>query len=145
MFAALIPVALVVLALSSVLVESQPGRTAEAAATGPTQATIPFNTGTASGTITVYVGPGTEGPNQTHLYLNSAKGLPYDAAQITIEFTLPADNLGPITATVQRDGPGHYLDLPLPLTFPGTWTLSVTIRSDNFDETTVTVPVKISP
>ena len=138
-------VALVVLALSSVLVESQPGRTAEAAATGPTQATIPFNTGTASGTITVYVGPGTEGPNQTHLYLNSAKGLPYDAAQITIEFTLPADNLGPITATVQRDGPGHYLDLPLPLTFPGTWTLSVTIRSDNFDETTVTVPVKISP
>ena len=138
-------VALVVLALSSVLVESQPGRTAEAAATGPTQATVPFNTGTASGTLTIYVGPGTEGPNQTHLYLNNAKGLPYDAAQITIEFTLPADNLGPITATVQRDGPGHYLDLPLPLTFPGTWTLSVTIRSDDFDETTVTVPVKISP
>ena len=44
-----------------------------------------------------------------------------------------------------HDGPGHYLDQPLALTFPGTWTLSVTIRSDDFDETTVTVPVKISP
>ena len=138
-------VALVVLGFSSVLVESQPGRTAEAELNGPTQATIAFNTGTVSGTLEVYVGPGTEGANQTHLYLNNAKGLPYDAAQITVEFTLPADNLGPLTATVERDGPGHYVDQPLALTFPGTWTLSVTIRSDDFDETTVTVPVKISP
>ncbi|HET9173590.1 MAG TPA: copper resistance protein CopC [Actinospica sp.] len=138
-------VALVVLAISSILVESQPGRTAEAAQTGPTNATVPFDTGTASGTITIYVGPGTEGANQAHLYLNNAKGLPYDAAQITLRFTLPAQKLGPLTATVVRDGPGHYVDQPLALSFPGTWTLSVTIRSDDFDETTVTVPVKISP
>jgi copper transport protein len=138
-------VALIVLALSSVLVESLPGRTAESELSGPTQATVAFNTGTVTGTLEVYVGPGTEGPNQTHLYLDNAKGLPYDAAQITVEFTLPADNLGPITATVVHDGPGHYVDRALAMTFPGTWTLSVTIRSDNFDETTVSVPVKISP
>lgn len=138
-------VALVVLALSSILVESQPGRTAEAAQSGPTNATLAFDTGTASGTITIYVGPGTEGPNQAHLYLNNAKGLPYDAAQITLSFTLPAQKLGPLTATVVRDGPGHYLDQPLTLGFPGTWTLNVTIRSDNFDETTLSLPVKISP
>jgi len=138
-------VALIVLAISSILVESQPGRTAEAAQTGPTNATLAFNTGTASGTITVYVGPGTEGPNQAHFYLNNAKGLPYDAAQITLQFTLPAQKLGPLTATVVRDGPGHYLDQPLTLSLPGTWTLSVTIRSDDFDETTVSIPVRISP
>ena len=138
-------VALIVLAFSSVLVESLPGRTAEAELNGPTQATVAFNTGNVTGTLEVYVGPGTEGPNQTHLYLNNAKGLPYDAAQITVEFTLPADNLGPLTATVVHDGPGHYVDQALDMTFPGTWTLSVTIRSDTFDETTVTVPVKISP
>lgn len=138
-------VVLVVLALSSVLVESQPGRTAQAALSGPTQATVQFDTGTASGSLTAYVGPGTEGPNQAHLYLSNTKGLPYDAAQVTVEFTLPAQNLGPLTATIVHDGPGHYLDQPLALTFPGTWTMSVTIRSDAFDETTVTVPVKISP
>jgi len=138
-------VALVVLALSSILVESQPGRTEQAAQTGPTQATLAFNTGTASGTITVYVGPGTEGQNQAHLYLNNAKGLPYDAAQLTLQFSLPAQDLGPLTATVEHDGPGHYVDEPLALGFPGTWTLSVTIRSDDFDETTLTVPVRISP
>jgi copper transport protein len=138
-------VVLVVLAFSSVLVESQPGRTAEAAQSGPTQATVPFDTGTASGTLTVYVGPGTEGPNQAHLYLDDTKGFPYDAAQVTVEFTLPAQNLGPLQATIEHDGPGHYLDEPLALTFPGNWTMSVTIRSDTFDETTVAVPVKISP
>ena len=138
-------VALVVLAFSSVLVESLPGRTAETEINGPTETTVAFNTGTVSGTLEVYVGPGTEGANQTHLYLDNAKGLPYDAAQIIVAFTLPADNLGPLTATVVHDGPGHYVDQPLDMTFPGTWTLSVTIRSDNFDETTVTVPVKISP
>ena len=137
-------VALVVLVFSSILVESQPGRTAEAAQTGPTQATVAFHTGTVSGTLTVYVGPGTEGPNQAHLYLNDSKGLPYDAAQLTMAFSLPSENLAALNATVVHDGPGHYIDQPLDLTFPGTWTLSVTIRSDDFDETTVAVPVKIS-
>jgi copper transport protein len=138
-------IALVVLVFSAILVESQPGRTAEAQLSGPTQATVQYDTGAASGSLTIYVGPGTVGPNQAHLYLNNAKGLPYDAAQVTISFTLASEKVGPLDATVEHDGPGHYLDQPLALTFPGSWTLSVTIRSDNFDETTVTVPVTISP
>jgi len=138
-------IALVVLVFSSILVESQPGRTAEAAQSGPTSATVQFDTGSATGSLTVYVGPGTEGPNQAHLYVNDAKGLPYDAAQLTLQFTLPSEKLGPLQATVVHDGPGHYVDQPLALGFPGTWTMSVTIRSDDFDETTVTIPVKISP
>lgn len=136
-------IALIVLVFSSILVESQPGRTAEAEQTGPTQATVQFNTGTVTGSLTVYVGPGTEGANQAHVYLNNSKGLPYDAAQLTISFTLPSEKVGPLNATVIHDGPGHYVDQPLALTFPGRWTMSVTIRSDNFDETTVNVPVTI--
>jgi copper transport protein len=138
-------VALVILGISSVLVGSQPGRTVQAAQTGPTNVTLDYDTGTASGTITIYVGPGTEGRNQTHLYLNDAKGLPYTAAELTVQFTLPAQKVGPLNATVVRDGPGHYVDQPVTLSFPGTWTMSVTIRSDDFDETTLNVPVKISP
>lgn len=136
-------VVLLVLVFSAILVESQPGRTAEAAQTGPTQATVRFDTGTASGSLIVDVGPGTVGPNQAHLYLDDAKGLPYDAAQVTITFTLASEKVGPLTATVTHDGPGHYVDQPLSLAFPGKWTMSVTIRSDEFDETTVSVPVTI--
>jgi len=138
-------IALVVLVFSSILVESQPGRNAEAQQSGPTQATVKFDTGDATGSLTVYVGPGTEGPNQAHLYLNNAKGLPYDAAELTITFTLASEKVGPLAATVVHDGPGHYVDQPLALGFPGDWTMSVTIRSDNFDETTVNVPVSVSP
>jgi len=136
-------VALIVLVFASILVESQPGRTAETEQTGPSQATLQFDTGTASGSLTVYVGPGTVGSNQAHLYLNNAKGLPYDATQVTITFTLPSEKVGPLNATVVHDGPGHYVDQPLSLTFPGRWTMKVTIRSDEFDETTLSVPVTI--
>lgn len=138
-------VALVVLGCSSVLVASQPGRSAEAAATGPTEAEVSFDTGKASGTLSVYFGPGRVGQNQAHLYLDSSKGLPYDAAQLTMQFSLPSARLGPQDATVIHDGPGHYINTPIDLTFAGEWTLSVTIRSDDFDETTVRIPVRISP
>jgi len=138
-------VALVVLVFSSILVESEPGRTAQAAASGPTTADLTFHTGTVSGTLSVFLSPGKVGLNQAHLYLDDGKGLPYDAAELTMRFSLSSAKLGPMNATVVHDGPGHYIDTPIDLTFPGEWTLSVTIRSDDFDETTLTVPIKISP
>ena len=138
-------VALIVLVFSSILVESEPGRTAEAAAAGPTSSTVAFETGTVSGTLSYYLGPGKVGLNQAHLYLDNSKGLPYDAAQLTIQFSLASAKLGPENATVVHDGPGHYIDTPIDLTFAGEWTMSVTIRSDDFDETTVNLPIKISP
>jgi copper transport protein len=138
-------VAMVVLVFSSILVASEPGRAAQAAAAGPTQADLSFDTGKASGTLSVFFSPGKVGLNQAHLYLDNSKGLPYDAAELTMQFSLASAKLGPMNATVVHDGPGHYIDTPIDLTFPGEWTLSVTIRSDDFDETTVTVPIKISP
>lgn len=138
-------VAMVVLVFSSILVASEPGRAAQAAAAGPTQADLSFDTGKASGTLSVFFSPGKVGLNQAHLYLDNSKGLPYDAAELTMQFSLASAKLGPMNATVIHDGPGHYIDTPIDLTFPGEWTLSVTIRSDDFDETTVTVPIKISP
>jgi copper transport protein len=133
--------AVAILAVSSLLVESEPGRTV---ATGPTDVTVQFNTGTASGSVLVYVSPAALGLNQAHMYLSDAKGLPYDPAQVTADFVLPAQNLGPLPLTVEQDGPGHYLDVPVVLNFRGTWELEITIRSDNFDETTIRVPVNIS-
>jgi copper transport protein len=134
-------VAIAILAVSSLLVESEPGRTAE---TGPTDTTVQFDTGTASGSILVYVAPATLGPNQAHIYISTPKGLPYDPAQVTADFVLPAQNLGPLTLHVEQDGPGHYLDVPVVLDFRGTWELEITIRSDDFDETTIRVPVNVS-
>jgi hypothetical protein len=42
------------------------------------------------------------------------------------------------------NGPGHYVDQPTVLSVTGQWQVSITIRSDDFDETTVRVPVPVS-
>ena len=134
-------IALLILAASSILVESEPGRQV---AQGPTDVTVPFNTGTVTGSVLVVVSPATLGQNQMHLYISGANGLPYSPAQVTATFTLPSAGIGPLTSAVEQDGPGHFVDLPVSLGFRGTWTLAITVRSDNFDETTLDVPVTIS-
>ena len=134
-------VAMLILAASSILVESAPGRIE---AQGPTDATLAFNTGTVSGSVLVVVSPAVLGLNQMHLYFSGTNGLPYSPVQVTASFTLPSAGIGPLSTTVEQDGPGHFLDLPVSLGFRGTWTLAITVRSDNFDETTLYVPVTVS-
>lgn len=134
-------VAVAILGVSSLLVESEPGRTAT---TGPTSVTVPFDTGTVAGSVVVFVSPATLGPNQAHIYISDSKGLPYAPAQLTADFVLPAQNLGPLTLRMENDGAGHFVNLPVLLEFRGTWDLDLTIRSDTFDETTIRVPVDVS-
>lgn len=134
-------IAMLVLAASSILVESEPGRLE---VQGPTSVTVPFDTGTAKGSVLVVVSPATLGLNQIHLYFSGTNGLPYTPAQVTATFTLPAEGIGPLSTTVEADGPGHFVDLPISLGFRGTWTLALTVRSDTFDETTLDVPVTVS-
>jgi copper transport protein len=134
-------VGMLILAASSILVESAPGRLE---VQGPTDVSVPFDTGTVTGSVLVVVSPATLGLNQVHLYFSGANGLPYTPVQVAATFTLSADGIGPLATAMQQDGPGHFLDPPVSLGFRGTWTLAITVRSDNFDETTVYVPVTVS-
>jgi copper transport protein len=139
-------VALIVLAATAIVVDSVPGRGANGLATQPgsTDISVAFNTGTASGTVLVLVEPGKIGPNQTHLLLEDTKGEPYSPVELTVAYSLPAKNIGPIDSKVTINGPGHYVDQPTTLSFTGQWVVAITIRSDAFDETTVRVPVPVS-
>ena len=47
----------------------------------------------------------------------------------------------PVTLTAQ--GPGTYLSTSAIVTLTGQWQLQITIRSDAFDETTVTLTVSV--
>ncbi len=139
-------VALIVLAATAVVVDSVPGRGANGLATQPgsTDISVAFNTGTASGTVLVLVEPGKVGPNQTHLLFEDTKGEPYSPVEVTVAYSLPAKSIGPIDSKVTINGPGHYVDTPTTLSFTGQWVVAITIRSDDFDETTVRVPVPVS-
>ncbi len=140
-------IALIVLAATAIVVNTVPGRGANGLATQPgsTNVSLPFNTGTASGIVLIVVEPGKIGPNQSHLLIENTKGEPYSPVQVAVSYALPSSGIGPIKSKVIPNGPGHYVDQPTTLNVAGQWQVAITIRSDDFDETTVRVPFTVTP
>ena len=56
---------------------------------------------------------------------------------------LPARNIGPLPVALTPAGPGRYQASAATFTFTGQWQLRITVRSDDFDETTVVVSVTV--
>lgn len=104
-----------------------------------------FNTGAPGGrgAINVVVTPARLGPNQLRIVVTSSSGRPYRPQQIQAELSLPARGIGPLPAKLTAGRAGTYLSAPVVVTITGQWQLSITIRSDAFDETTVNIGVPI--
>ncbi|TVZ03478.1 copper resistance protein CopC [Trebonia kvetii] len=140
--AAELAVAAVILACTAVLVNTATGRDTYAPAVSASQA---FETGGPGGTGTVHVfaTPAKLGPNSIQVYLTTAGGRAFVPAQITAALYFPARNLGPLPVTLIRTAPGQYRTDSAAVTFTGQWTLQIVVRSDAFDETSVTFPLAI--
>jgi copper transport protein len=140
----LIEVAIViaVLAVTAVLVNTP---TARETYRPPASAKAAFNTGgpQGTGTVSVLVTPDRLGPNQIRVSVTNDKGQPYRPQQAEAVLALPERNLGPLPVKLTAQGPGTYLSAPTVVTITGQWQLRITIRSDAFDETTVTIPVSV--
>jgi copper transport protein len=111
----------------------------------PASAKTAFNTGgpQGTGTVSFLVTPDRLGPNQIRLSVTNDKGQPYRPQQVDAVLALPERNLGPLPVKLTAQGPGTYLSAPTVVTITGQWQLRITIRSDAFDETTVTIPVAV--
>ncbi|MGW1674002.1 copper resistance CopC/CopD family protein [Streptomyces sp. NPDC002324] len=147
-------VAVAVLVVTTMLTSTPPARTASAAGSaprGPAAAaespapgrpltlTIPFDTGgrtaNAQGTAAVSLLPAATGGRTVKLRLTGADGRPADVPEAALAFTLPAENLGPLGVTLRPDGAGRWAgEVRLPLA--GRWTVSLTVRSSDIDQTT---------
>jgi copper transport protein len=140
--AAELAVAVVILALTAVLVNTATGREAYAPTVSASQ---PFNTGGpgGAGTVHVFTAPARLGPNTIEVYFTTAGGQAYVPAQVTAALYFPAKGLGPLPVTLTRTAPGQYRAQDATVTFTGRWTLQVIVRSDAFDETSVTFQVEI--
>ncbi|MDQ2883537.1 MAG: FixH family protein [Actinomycetota bacterium] len=140
-------VAVVVLGLTAVLVNTEPGRTALAAAAthAPTaDSTVAYDTGgpSGTGTLDVRIAPSRTGPNVVDVTVRGARGTPVDLPELDAELSLPDQHLGPLTLTVTREGPGRYrADGQIPIA--GTWQLALTVRTSDINETTVGLPITI--
>lgn len=129
-----------VVAVSAVLVVVTPGRTA--AEGGVVEQVVALGD---IGSVQVTVAPAKAGFNQIHLYLFDPDGRPNEIAEtVTLELSLPAAQLGPITREATRAGPAHLQLNGNDLAVGGTWTIEVHARVDRFTEATGTVAIPVA-
>jgi copper transport protein len=127
-------VAAVVLALSAVLVGTPPARSAVAQ---PVDVLLPLQGSSGpSGSVQVSVDPARPGANTLHLYLFDDAGRPTQPQTIAVTLTEPSQEIGPIDVKLAPAGPGHYVGDGMDIPGAGTWTLTVTVRLDEFTATT---------
>ncbi|QES49098.1 hypothetical protein DEJ50_16075 [Streptomyces venezuelae] len=149
-------VAAVLLAVTTLLTSTEPGRAAEleagrdtATATAvpnrPIKISLPFDTGGQSGkgTARLELDPGRTGANTLHLWIDGADGQPLDAPEVKVSFTLPAQEIGPLPLVPDRAGAGHWSASGVQLPLAGEWRIDVTVRTSDIDQVTVNKNVKI--
>ncbi|WP_411103695.1 copper resistance CopC/CopD family protein [Streptomyces sp. cmx-4-9] len=148
-------IAVVLLAVTTVLTSTEPGRAVEqeasrgsTAAAVPDRAikvTLPFDTGgrNGKGEVRLELDPGRVGANTLHLWAEAPDGKPLDLPEIKVAFTLPAKDIGPLPLIPDRAGPGHWSSSGVQLPLAGEWRIDVTVRSSDIDQTTVQKTVKI--
>ncbi|MFC8924191.1 copper resistance protein CopC [Cellulosimicrobium sp. NPDC057127] len=139
----------VVLAVTGLLVSRSPVDAAEQSGSPP-GSDVAAPTGVdvtrplGDGTLRARVTPGAVGVNALELELLDADGAPLepvDAPELSTTLAEPA--LGPFTRPVTRTGPGTYeatLDLPM----PGSWTVSVSVRTSKYENPVVEIPVEVT-
>ncbi|HET6859587.1 MAG TPA: copper resistance protein CopC [Streptomyces sp.] len=148
-------IAVVVLAVTTVLTSTEPGRTQEkevgsaetstTAPTGPIKVRIPFDTGgeDGKGTARVELDPARSGANTLHVWLERPNGRALDAPEVTVAFTEKKKAIGPLPAAPDRVATGHWSAAAVQLPMPGTWELEVMVRTSDIDQVTVKKNVKI--
>jgi copper transport protein len=130
-------IAVVVLAVTALLVNAQPARSALAQ---------PFSAEMRSDLVlvNVTVDPAKAGPADLHIYTLAPTGTVQEVQDLTARLTLPSNDVGPLTVPVTRAGPGHFSAYDFNIPLRGQWKLEIKVLLSDIDEATLstTVPVK---
>ncbi|MFE6774742.1 copper resistance CopC/CopD family protein [Streptomyces sp. NPDC057702] len=147
-------IAVVLLAVTTVLTGTQPGRAqteqdaaGPAATSGPLTVRVPYDTGgpAGRGTVEVTLDPGRAGDNTFHAYLTNPAGKPADVPELKASLTLQERGIGPLGVSLNRVSAGHWSATGVQLPMPGDWQLSLTVRTSDIDQVTETDTVKVGP
>lgn len=126
----------VVLALTSALVATQPARTAY-------HPSVAANLTLGPDTVQVSAVPAGDRSMEVHLYVFDRDGQPTQPAELTADLGLAAKQIGPLPVELQQAGVGHELAT---ITVPtrGDWTLTVRLRITDVDAygDVVTLPIR---
>ncbi|RKN44537.1 copper resistance protein CopC [Micromonospora endolithica] len=135
----------VVLALTAVLVQTPPGRTAGTEAARATREGVARSLSTDLLTVQFDVYPARAGElNSLHAYVYTPEAVPQPVVEWTVTAALPGAGIEPITVDVDAPEP-HHGSAALRLPVPGDWTLRITARISDIDQSTVTATVPVRP
>ncbi|MFD0315996.1 copper resistance CopC/CopD family protein [Streptomyces flavalbus] len=152
-------IGVVVLVLTTVLTSTLPGRAATgAAAAGPAArgpaapagqprsavTTVPFDLGATGGrgTVQISLDPARVGENSVQAVVFSADGGLSTVPELRLSFTLPAQDIGPLTADLTDRG-GYWATDSLDLPVAGDWTMKVTVRTTDVDQVTESARLRV--
>ncbi|MEV2252370.1 copper resistance protein CopC [Streptomyces sp. NPDC050147] len=142
-------VAVVLLAVTTVLTSTEPGRTEEEAAasktaaaaqrSGPLTLKIPFDTGSedGKGTVQLDLDPGRTGSNEMHIFVKRPNGSAFDIPEVKVSFTLKSKDVGPLPVAPDHIATGHWSSSGVQIPMAGNWKVAVTVRTSDIDQVTV--------
>ncbi|MFF0163061.1 copper resistance CopC/CopD family protein [Streptomyces sp. NPDC005263] len=152
-------VAVVLLAVTTVLTQTEPGRTEEdakaAAATSSSSSSasssgaltldMSFDTGgeDGKGVVTVDLDPARVGGNEMHVYVQRPNGRAFDIPEVKVAFTLEAKDIGPLPVTPDHITTGHWSANGVQIPVAGDWKIAVTVRTSDIDQTTISKNAQI--
>lgn len=149
-------VAVVLLAVTTMLTATEPGRTEEEAASGATAATapavggpvnlsMPFDTGgeNGKGTVRIDIDPGRTGSNDLHVWIDGSDGEPMDVPELKLALTLESKDIGPLPVVPDRLAEGHWTASGVQIPMAGDWKVDVTVRTSDIDQVTIDKNAKI--
>ncbi|GAB3314557.1 copper resistance protein CopC [Geodermatophilus aquaeductus] len=126
----------VVLALAAALVGTPPARSQVAE---PVDVTLPLrgeDASSAAGSVQITVDPAATGPNTLMVYLFDEAGQLAQPQEIRVTLTESAQEIGPLEVDLVPSGPGHYIADEVSLPTAGAWTVTVSVRLDEFTAAT---------
>ncbi|MEU0284998.1 copper resistance protein CopC [Streptomyces sp. NPDC006147] len=154
-------VAVVLLAVTTVLTQTEPGRTEQDARTaaetsasastgtgqgsGAVSLTMPFDTGGANGkgVVSIDLDPARVGDNDMHVYVEGPGGRAVDVPEVKIALTLTAQDIGPLPVAPDHVTTGHWSASGVQIPMAGDWKVEVTVRTSDIDQVTVSKNAQI--
>ncbi|MEV7795332.1 copper resistance protein CopC [Streptomyces sp. NPDC087512] len=149
-------IAVVLLAVTTVLTQTEPGRTEQeaqaagrsssaAAASGTVTLDMPFDTGSANGKglVRVDIEPARVGGNSMHLYVERPDGQAFDIPEVKVALTLEAKDIGPLPVAPEHISTGHWSADGVQIPMAGDWKVAVTVRTSDIDQVTISKNAQI--
>ncbi|MEU0332326.1 copper resistance protein CopC [Streptomyces sp. NPDC006193] len=150
-------VAVVLLAVTTWLTQTEPGRTAQEArpaasssgsatpAAGALTLDMPFDTGGADGkgVVSIDLDPARVGGNEMHVYVQRSNGRAFDVPEVKVAFTLAAKKIGPLPVSPDHITTGHWAANGVQIPVAGDWKIAVTVRTSDVDQVTVSKNAQI--